>query len=100
MNGVNMEEFTKCDKREVKADELLSWEPEPANQLKPFQEVLVRDSEAECWTIDLFGRYVSEDKEYPFVCLSHCWAQCIPYEGNEQLYMTKESPKPIEQSNE
>lgn len=52
--------------------------------LKPFDKVLVRDTNEQKWTVDMFSFY---DKTliYPFNCIGHYINQCIPYEGNEHL---------------
>lgn len=65
---------------------------ETESQLKPFDRVLVRDSDDCNWTCDLFvKRYAS--REYEYVCVSEGWKQCIPYEGNEHLLGTKNKPE-------
>lgn len=55
-------------------------------ELKPFDKVLVRDSDHLKWECDLFSHL--GDKEDVFVCISDWWRQCIPYEGNEHLLGT------------
>lgn len=55
---------------------------------KPFDRVLVRDSDKERWTIDFFVRL---SPEY-YVCLTNFWLQCIPYKGNEHLFDTTDAP--------
>ena len=58
--------------------------------LKPFDKVLVRDSNESRWAINLFGFYVDTDA-YPFKCCGYSnlgFVQCIPYEGNEHLLGT------------
>lgn len=55
-------------------------------ELKPFDKVLVRDSDHLKWECDLFSHL--GDKEDVFVCISDFWRQCIPYEGNEHLLGT------------
>ena len=57
--------------------------------LKPFQKVLVRDSDKEYWSINLFGFYNEITKQ--FHCMGNSnigWNECIPYEGNEHLIGT------------
>ena len=67
------------------------WELVPdkfdINTLKPFDKVLVRDNNAQKWTVDLFSLF---DKSliYPYSCVGHYTNQCIPYEGNEHLLGT------------
>lgn len=52
---------------------------------KPFDKVLVRDSENEEWSINIFSYYDEENKNYPYVCLCNRYNKCIPYENNEYL---------------
>ncbi len=57
----------------------------PKIELKPFDKVLVRDSESDKWRANLFG-YIGKDGYYH--CVYANWAYCIPYEGNESLLGT------------
>lgn len=50
-------------------------------ELKPFDKVLVRDSNEEAWHADFF----SHKKDDLYVCIGETWEQCISYEGNEHL---------------
>ncbi len=52
---------------------------------KPFDKVLVRDSESDKWRANLFG-YIDKDGYYH--CVYANWAYCIPYIGNESLLGT------------
>lgn len=61
------------------------------HQLKPFDEVLVRDRDDRKWGCDFFCHL--GDKEGVFVCISSWWRQCIPYEGNEHLLGTTKKPE-------
>lgn len=54
-------------------------------EFKPFDKVLVRDSESDKWRANLFG-YISEAGYY--CCVFASWAYCIPYAGNEHLLGT------------
>lgn len=58
-------------------------------QLKPFDKVLVRDSDNEKWELNLFS-HIDEDDSY--FCLRSYWNQCIPYKGNEHLLGTTNEP--------
>ena len=58
-------------------------------QFKPFDKVLVRDSDAYKWDIDLFKGMTMDGK---YIGMSHICRQCIPYEGNESLYRTNKNP--------
>lgn len=57
----------------------------PKVELKPFDKVLVRDSESDKWRANLFA-YISEDGYY--CCVYAFWVYCIPYIGNESLLGT------------
>lgn len=52
-------------------------------KLKPFQEVLVRDSQHDAWQADLFTNMRVDCSEYPYGCFRNTWKYCIPYKGNE-----------------
>ena len=57
----------------------------PKVELKPFDKVLVRDSQSDKWRVNLFG-YI--DKEEYYHCAFANWVYCIPYAGNEHLLGT------------
>ena len=57
----------------------------PKVELKPFDKVLVRDSESDKWRANLFG-YIDKDEYYH--CVFTNWVYCIPYKGNEDLLGT------------
>lgn len=59
---------------------------ESKHQFKPFDKVLVRDSDHSKWECDIFSHF--GDEEGIFVCISDWWRQCIPYDGNEHLLGT------------
>ena len=61
-------------------------------QFKPFDKVLVRDSDDEPWDIDLFS-CIRHDDYCKYICLSDIWKQCIPYEGNGHLLNTTNNPE-------
>lgn len=54
-------------------------------ELKPFDKVLVRDSQSDKWRVNLFG-YIDKDEYYH--CVYANWVYCIPYAGNEHLLGT------------
>ena len=58
--------------------------------LKPFDKVLVRNTNGQVWTADLFSHMLNTNHylSITFVCLGHCPNQCIPFEGNEHLLGT------------
>lgn len=53
-------------------------------QLKPFDKVLVRDSDNYEWSCDFFCK----EESNIYYCMTSYWNQCIPYEGNEHLLGT------------
>lgn len=57
----------------------------PKVELKPFDKVLVRDSQSDKWRVNLFG-YIDKDEYYH--CALANWVYCIPYAGNEHLLGT------------
>lgn len=61
-------------------------------ELKPFQKVLVRQSPSAIWEASFFGR--KSRATAPYYCLGVFYRYCIPYEGNEHLLGTKDSPEP------
>lgn len=61
-------------------------------EFKPFEKVLVRDDTNKKWSIDLFSYYDEENKNFPYVCMHIHYCYCIPYEGNEYLLGTTDSP--------
>lgn len=61
----------------------------PDKVFKPFDKVLVRDSDEGLWKCDFFS-HIDVDGYY---CLRSCWKQCIHYEGNEHLLGTTNKPE-------
>lgn len=53
---------------------------------KPYDKVLVRDSNSNCWEPDVFALYKKDDT-YKYICFRNRWKQCIPY--NETRVGTK-----------
>ena len=68
-------------------------QPKKEYIFKPFDKVLVRDFEDDKWEIDFFEKIDDDDEEFTFNCLSENWTFCVPYEGNEELLDTSNSPK-------
>ena len=58
---------------------------------KPFDKVLVRDRKSSEWRANLFS-YKKVNEPY-YYCVYAGWNYCIPYEGNEHLLGTKNSPE-------
>ena len=67
--------------------------PKQTHKFNPFDKVLVRDFEEDNWDIEFFQEIGGEDIDYKYICLSNEWNFCIPYEGNEELLGTSNSPK-------
>lgn len=47
-------------------------------ELKPFDKVLVRDSNDHEWKAGIFSHY-GEGLNYPFICVGCGYGYCIPY---------------------
>lgn len=69
------------ESKEPKAKECLKKlgiEQKPEYELKPFDKVLVRNSECEKWRVEIFSHNDSICK-YLHVCLKNSYSMCIPY---------------------
>lgn len=65
---------------------------EPKYSFKPFDKVLVRDSDDEKWSCDFFS-YMEDDEA---ICTGTCWLQCLPYnEETAKLIGTTKSLEDI-----
>lgn len=60
-------------------------------QFKPFEKVLVRDSESEKWECTFYSHFDSKGR-YNHNTTSGMYAMCIPFEGNEHLVGTTKNP--------
>lgn len=61
-------------------------------KFKPFDKVLVKNIMSDNWVLSLFSHYNNGEK-YPFICINdNYYRYCIPYEGNENLLGTANSP--------
>lgn len=60
-------------------------------EFKPFDKVLARDTEDEPWKADIYLDY-DEGSSFPYICTGDAHNICIPYEGNEYLLDTTDSP--------
>lgn len=60
-------------------------------EFKPFDKVLVRDNETESWNADIYLKRL-DDTYFKYKCTRSNYAMCIPYEGNEYLLDTTNSP--------
>ncbi len=87
--------------REVKEkiDELLRGK-EAANScdymLRPFDKVLVRDDEQDYWKPNFFG-FKEEDDDFPYITVSGCYAQCIPYNEKTKNLINTNHPYKAEE---
>lgn len=61
------------------------------HQFKPFDKVLIRDKDDDLWTADFYSHKVNNS--YYITCGGMFSRQCIPFEGNEHLVGTNNSPK-------
>ena len=60
-------------------------------QFKPFEKVLVRDSESDEWRCTFYSHFNSKGI-YHHSTVSSAYAMCIPFEGNEHLVGTTKNP--------
>lgn len=60
-------------------------------QFKPFEKVLVRDSESEKWECTFYSHFDSKGR-YNHNTISGMFVMCIPFEGNEHLVGTTKNP--------
>lgn len=66
---------------------------EEVREFKPFEKVLVRDSDSEEWFATIFSGYCS-DQRFPHMDVAgHGWRQCIAFEGNENLLGKTDKPE-------
>lgn len=66
--------------------------PKPKHEFKPFERVLGRDLDVEEWRADFFSHLRDGNDMVYYVCVGLVYKQCIPYEGNEYLLGTTNSP--------
>ena len=83
----------KKDGKRWNADKKCIEDIKKEYKFKPFDRVLVRGSDIDAWQANLFGFVDNNRKVATYRCVSYNWDQCIPYEGNEELLGTKNSPK-------
>lgn len=63
--------------------------------LKPFDKVLARDTNSQCWKPQLFSYIIKYEEDYPYLCTNDSYKYCIPY-NDETKYLvgtTKEAPE-------
>lgn len=61
-------------------------------EFKPFDRVLGRNRDTNTWEADIYLGYNEEDRYCRYKCTSMNYQFCIPYEGNEYLLDTTDSP--------
>lgn len=61
-------------------------------EFKPFDKVLVRDRDTNPWKADIYLDYEGENKYCRYKCARMNYVFCIPYENNEYLLDTTNSP--------
>lgn len=61
------------------------------DELKPFDNVLVRHQKTEEWRANIFSHTDKTDEYLDYVCVNGRWEFCIPYEGNEHLLGTTDN---------
>lgn len=61
------------------------------HEFKPFDRVLVRDYDYNPWSCEIFSTIDLMDN-FPYYCIGDRYKLCIPYEGNEHLLGTTNSP--------
>lgn len=47
--------------------------------LKPFDKVLARDTNSQCWKPQLFLYIIKYEEDYPYLCTNDSYKYCIPY---------------------
>ena len=62
------------------------------SDFKPFDRVLVRDSDDAAWVPGFYSHASGRIDVHYTSILNHSYAQCIPYEGNEHLAGTADAP--------
>ena len=60
-------------------------------QFKPFEKVLVRDSESDKWRCTFYSHF-EPNGIYHYGTISGAYIMCIPFEGNEHLVGTTKNP--------
>lgn len=65
-------------------------------EFKPFDKVLVRDNDTESWNADIYLDYIKSNP-CPYRCTKANYGRCIPYEGNEYLLDTANSPTCVDE---
>lgn len=63
-------------------------------EFKPFDKVLVRDNDDECWKVNIYSHYI-DNSDFPHSCIEENYSQCLPYnENTKHLIGTTEPYSP------
>ena len=80
---------------EISAADFLSLtdaSDEPETVFKPFDRVMVRIKDEQAWCADVFS-HMSKDQPGVYLTVGGAFPKCVPYEGNESLLGTTNSPE-------
>lgn len=77
-----MDYFINSHYKEINIEDVLKME-----SFKPFQKVLVKDTEDSNWIAGIFS-HKEKDTKFPYIVNGTGHVYCIPYEGNEELLGT------------
>ena len=63
--------------------------------LKPFDKVLVRDSDMDDWSCMFFSHIIKDEETHPYACGYDLFTQCIPYNDDTKHLVgtTDEAPE-------
>lgn len=61
-------------------------------EFKPFDKVLVRNNNSQIWMPSIFLNFINKSNFKYFCAGGLTYCQCIPYEGNEYILGTTDSP--------
>ena len=63
--------------------------------LKPFDKVLVRDSDVGYWKVQLFSCIIKDEELYPYMCINEPFTYCIPCNDDTKYLVgtDKEAPE-------
>ena len=88
--------FPSKDQRDWSKFKVKSNKPKfDPKTLKPFDKVLVRDSDVEDWKIQLFSHIKKEEEFYPYVCINESYTYCIPCNKDTEHFVgtSEEAPE-------
>ena len=85
--------FNEDESKQIFLHDVLSIEePEVEHKFNPYDKVLVRDHKSQRWCPTLYSYYDSEFAFPHVTAAGIIYKYCIPYEGNEHLVGTTNSP--------